>query len=48
MDLDAELAPRLAIAYLLNRLEADLNQRGIEDAAYTLRQLAELVDSLGV
>jgi hypothetical protein len=48
MDLDAELAPRLAIAYLLNQLEPDLNHRGMEDAAYTLRQLAELVDPLGV
>ena len=47
MDLDGELLPRLAIAYLLHQLEADLNQRGIKDAGYTLRQLAELVNAAG-
>jgi hypothetical protein len=47
MDLDAKLLPRLVIAYLLDQLVAGFNHRGIEDATYTLRQLAELLDALG-
>jgi hypothetical protein len=40
MDIDAELLPRLAIAYLLDQLEFNCRQRGAQFIAYTLRQLA--------
>jgi aminoglycoside phosphotransferase (APT) family kinase protein len=39
MDLDPELLPRLAIAYLLDQLESHCRQRGSQLTAYTLRQL---------
>jgi hypothetical protein len=46
MDLDTELMPRLAIAYLLSALETYLMHRSSKDATYTLNLLATLVDSL--
>jgi hypothetical protein len=46
MDLDTELLPRLAIAYLLSALEAYLIHRNSEEVTYTLHQLAAVVDSL--
>jgi hypothetical protein len=39
MDLDPELLPRLAIAYLLDQLESHCQRRGGQHIAYTLRQL---------
>jgi hypothetical protein len=42
MDLDPELLPPLAAAYLLRQLEFDCLRRGTQPAAYTLRQLAVL------
>jgi hypothetical protein len=39
MDLEPELLPRLAIAYLLDQLESHCRQRGSQLTAYTLRQL---------
>ena len=47
MDLDAELLPPLAIAYLLDQLESHCRQRGAQFTAYTLRQLAAVADELG-
>ncbi len=47
MDLDAQLLPRLAIAYLLDQLESHCNHRGSELIGYTLRQLASVADTLG-
>jgi hypothetical protein len=47
MDLDAELLPRLAIAYLLHQLESDCKYRGCEQSGYILRQLAAVVDAPG-
>jgi hypothetical protein len=47
MDLDAELLPRLAIAYLLDQLESHCKQRGYQHTAYTLRQLAAVAGELG-
>ncbi|MGD0801988.1 MAG: phosphotransferase [Terracidiphilus sp.] len=41
MDLDAELLPRVAIAYLLDQLASDCQP---EHAAYLLRQLAVILD----
>lgn len=46
MDLDAELLPRLAIAYLLDMLKVEINHRGpvcTAYMAYMLRQLAAVV-----
>jgi hypothetical protein len=40
MDLDTELLPRLAIAYLLDQLESECKYRGCEQTGYILRQLA--------
>jgi hypothetical protein len=48
MDLDAELLPRLAIAYLLHQLEVGCKHHASENAVYALRQLAVLVDALGI
>jgi hypothetical protein len=42
MDLDPELLPRLAAAYLLHQLESDFLRRGSHHTAYTLRQLTLL------
>lgn len=39
MDLDPQLLPRLAVAYLLDQLESHCNLRGSEHTPYTLRQL---------
>jgi aminoglycoside phosphotransferase (APT) family kinase protein len=47
MDLDAELLPRLAIAYLLHQMESDCKYRGCEQTGYILRQLGAVVDTLG-
>jgi hypothetical protein len=46
MDLDANLLPRLAIAYLLDQLESLCKHRS-RHTAYTLRQLATVVEALG-
>jgi hypothetical protein len=47
MDLDAELLPRLAIAYLLDQLESHCRHRGAQLTAYTLRQLEVVTGELG-
>jgi aminoglycoside phosphotransferase (APT) family kinase protein len=47
MDLDLELLPRLAIAYLLDQLESHCKHRGYQHTAYTLHQLATAADELG-
>jgi len=47
MDLDPELLPRLAIAYLLDQLESHCRQRGGQHIAYTLRQLEAVVGQSG-
>jgi hypothetical protein len=47
MDLDIELLPRLAIAYLLDQLESHCKHRGYQHTAYTLHQLATVTDELG-
>jgi hypothetical protein len=47
MDLDLELLPRLAIAYLLDQLDSHFRQRGYQHIAYTLHQLATVADELG-
>ena len=47
MDLDAELLPRLAIAYLLDQLESHCRQRGARLTAYTLRQLEAVTGQSG-
>jgi hypothetical protein len=47
MDLDPELLPRLAIAYLLDQLESHCRQRGARLTAYTLRQLEAAATELG-
>jgi len=47
MDLDAELLPRLAIACLLDQLNIDCKHEDSGHRAYTLRQLAAVVDALG-
>ena len=47
IDLNAELLPRLAVAFLLDQLESHCNQRGSQYTAYTLRQLASVADELG-
>jgi hypothetical protein len=46
MDLDAELLPRLAVAFLLDQLESHCKQRGSQYTAYTLRQLAAVTGEL--
>jgi hypothetical protein len=43
MDLDAELLPRLAIAYLLDQLESGCKYQGCEQTDYILRQLDAVV-----
>jgi hypothetical protein len=43
MDLDLELLPRLAIAYLLDQLKVFDKQMSSEHAAYLLRQLAAII-----
>jgi hypothetical protein len=48
MDLDTKLWPRLAIAYLLNQLEANCSYSEASYATYGLRQLAAIVDSVSV
>ncbi len=48
MDLDGELLPRLAIAYLLDQLEADCDHRGAGNAVCALRQLAAVLDASGL
>jgi hypothetical protein len=48
MDLDAELLPRLSIAYLLTLLESDCKYRGCQQTGYILRQLTACVDELAV
>lgn len=45
MDLDADLLPLLAIAYLLDQLESGCRHRGSRHTAYTLRQLAVTADA---
>jgi hypothetical protein len=45
MDLDAELLPQLAVAYLLDRLESHCRQRNDQLTAYTLRELAAVAES---
>jgi hypothetical protein len=47
MDLDPELLPRLALAYLLDQLESHCRQRGATHTAYTLRQLEAAASELG-
>jgi hypothetical protein len=47
MDIDAELLPRLAIAYLLDQLDSHCHGRGSEIMPYTLRQLAIVANALG-
>jgi hypothetical protein len=47
MDLDAELLPRLAIAFLLDQIEAHCRGLGSQYIAYTLRQLAVVAHELG-
>jgi hypothetical protein len=47
MDLDIELLPRLAIAYLLDQLESHCKHRGYQHTAYTLHQLASVAEELG-
>jgi hypothetical protein len=47
MDLDIELLPRLAIAYLLDQLDSHCRHRGYQHTAYTLHQLAAVADELG-
>ena len=44
LDLDAELLPLLAIAYLLDQLESHCRLRGAQFTAYTLRQLETIPD----
>jgi hypothetical protein len=46
MDLDAQLLPRLAIAYLLHQLESHCRHRGHAYTACTLRQLTAVADEL--
>ncbi len=50
MDLDRELLPRLAIAYLLDQLEADCDHShsGAGNSACALRQLAAVLDASGL
>ncbi|MGC9157430.1 MAG: hypothetical protein ACP5FH_00465 [Terracidiphilus sp.] len=45
LDLDPKLLPRLAIAYLLDQLETDCDHRDAGNAAFTLRQLAAVLDA---
>jgi hypothetical protein len=47
MDLNAELLPQLAAAFLLDQLESQCKQRGSQYTTYTLRQLASVADELG-
>jgi hypothetical protein len=47
MDLDPELFPRLAILYLLDRLEAHFKYVDSVAGPYLLRQLESVIDSLG-
>ena len=47
MDLDPELLPRLALAYLLDQLESHCRQRGGQHIAYTLRQLEAVAGQSG-
>jgi hypothetical protein len=47
LDLDADLLPRLAIAYLLKQLDSHCRKPGSGFTAYTLRQLTTIVDELG-
>jgi hypothetical protein len=47
MEIDAQLLPRLAIAYLLSQLEAHCKGRGSGHTGYELRQLAAIVDAPG-
>jgi hypothetical protein len=47
LDINAELLPQLAIAFLLDQLESHCKQRGSQYTAYTLRQLASVVAELG-
>jgi hypothetical protein len=47
MVLDTELLPRLAIAYLLERLESHFKNRDSASIFYTLNQLGAVIDSLG-
>jgi hypothetical protein len=46
MNLDIELLPYLAIAYMLDQLDAHCNNRGPQYIPYALRQLAIIVASL--
>jgi hypothetical protein len=47
IDLNAELLPQLAVAFLLDQLESHCKQRGSQYIAYALRQLASVADELG-
>ncbi len=47
MGLDTELLPRLAIAYLLERLESHCKYRDSAAISHTLNQLGAVIDSLG-
>lgn len=47
MDLDVELLPRLAVAYLLAQLEFCCRRRGCQHASYALRQLAAVASECG-
>ncbi|MGA2887711.1 MAG: phosphotransferase [Terracidiphilus sp.] len=48
LNLDPEILPRLAIAYLLDQLDSRCHELGSAFTAYTLSQLAIIVDTLGV
>jgi hypothetical protein len=47
MNLNVELLPQLAIAYLLDQLESHCRGRGSAHMAYTLRQLATAAGNIG-
>lgn len=46
MEIDSDLLPRLAIAYLLVQLESNCKHQGPQHIPYTLRQLAAVTDEL--